>query len=220
MRLRDPRLRVLLITPEEASAGASPQEERRLLERTEQALAAGIRAVQLRRKRTPVRRLRDLGARMRELTARFGALLLVNGRVDVAAAVGADGVHLGGTDVPPRAARAVLGPEALIGASGHAGDAEERFAGADYLTFSPVFASPGKGDPVGLDGLRDAVVRYNIPVLALGGVTPSSLAGLAAAGASGAALIRAVYDADDVADAAGAFLSQSRELWNGAEDHR
>src|SRR5213594_1390755 len=86
----------------------------------EAALDAGLPAVQLRDKDLPGRPLLALAERLREATSRRGALLLVNDRIDVALAVGADGVHLGGTSVPVAVARSLVGPEGLIGVSTHA----------------------------------------------------------------------------------------------------
>lgn len=166
------------------------------------ALDAGVRAVQLREKDLGGRELHRLAGRMRELTARYGAKLLVNDRVDVALAVGADGVHLGVASMAARDARTLLGPSALIGCSTHSlvELAEAEAGGADFVTFGPVFATPSKaryGPPVGVDALRDACGAARIPVFALGGVGAQNAGEVVAAGAAGVAAISAIVAAAD-----------------------
>jgi thiamine-phosphate pyrophosphorylase len=124
-----------------------------------------------------------------------GQLLLVNDRIDVALAAGADGVHLPSAGVPPADARRLLGPAAIVGVSCHSADdvRRARDGGASYATFGPVYDTPSKrpyGAPVGLAALREAA-RLGLPLVALGGVTPERVAEVRAAGASGVAVIRA-----------------------------
>jgi thiamine-phosphate pyrophosphorylase len=166
------------------------------------ALEGGIRAVQLREKDMPARELLLLAQRLRAITKPFGARLLVNGRADVAAAAGADGVHLGVRSLPPAEARRLLGPEAIIGCSTH-GEREIREAveaGADFVTFGPVYATPSKapyGPPLGVEALSRACRISEVPVFALGGVGPANAAEAVAAGAFGVALISGVTAAAD-----------------------
>ena len=152
--------------------------------------AAGIGAVQLREKDLDDRDLYDL-ARLARTALPPATRLLVNGRLDVALAAGADGVHLPADGVPVKALRARFGREVLIGRSTHTLEEVERARdeGADYVTFGPVFATPGKGEPVGLEALAHAATA-GVPVLALGGVTLERLRSLAGAGAAGIAAIR------------------------------
>lgn len=182
----------------------------------ERALAGGVRAVQLREKDLPGRDLYELAVTMRRISSRYGAVLLVNERIDVALACGADGVHLGSASIPPSAARRLLGPAALIGCSTH-GEAELAAAvggGADFVTFGPVFATPSKaafGPPLGVSALRRACDGCRIPVFALGGVGPGNVSEVVSAGASGIALISAVLGAADPAAAAAELLGQLSE---------
>lgn len=156
--------------------------------------AAGIEAVQLREKDLPDR---DLLAAAREARATLGSgvRLLVNGRVDVALAAGADGVHLPADGVPIAPLRRRFGRRLWIGRSTHrlAEIEAARDAGAEYVTFGPVLPVPGKGEPVGFDGLARAS-RLDVPVLALGGITEDHFADVAAAGAAGVAAIRLFQD--------------------------
>ena len=145
-----------LITDRGQTAG------RDLLAVVEEALSGGVRAVQLREKALPAREYFELARAMRALTARYGARLLINDRVDIALAVGADGVHLPEAGLPLSVARELLGPAKLIGVSCHsldtALDAERQ--GADFITFGPVFFTPSKaryGEPVGVALLAGAV---------------------------------------------------------------
>jgi thiamine-phosphate pyrophosphorylase len=168
-------------------------------------------AVHLREKALPGGALLALSAALAERCRAHGQLLLVNERLDVALACGADGVHLPASGVGPAEARRLLGPRALIGVSCHAVAEVERAreGGADYATFGPVWATPSKaryGEPVGLERLRQAS-RLGLPLVALGGVEPA-LAPLAfQAGARGVAAIRAWLTGPDPAGAVRALLA-------------
>lgn len=176
--------------------------------------AAGIGIVQLREK--------DLGDRdLYELAGLARAALpppirlVVNGRVDIALAAGADGVHLPADGVPVAAVRARFGPGVLIGCSTHRIEEVEqsRGDGADYVTFGPVYDSPGKGPPTGLSELRRAAAA-GVPVYALGGVTLERFRELAGAGAAGVAAIRlfqTTANLNQVARAASEHFCRAKE---------
>lgn len=179
---------------------------RTLLQTIETALAAGVRAVQLREKDLTAAELLPLARELRALTRQHGARLLINDRVDVALAVEADGVHLGGHSLPPDLARQLLGPRRLIGVSTHRTDEILRAAemGADFVTFGPVFATPSKaayGQPVGIDALAEACRLSPLPVFALGGIDSLTAREVRRAGAQGIALISAIIAAPDPASA-------------------
>lgn len=156
-------------------------------------------------------------ARMaRALCTEYGALCIVNDRLDIALAVGADGVHLGQRDLSLGDARAIVGNRRddtpfVIGISTNTPEevATACRGGADYLGFGPVFATSTKAnpDPVrGLDGLRAAVsAAGEVPVVAIGGITPERAAVVAGAGAAAACCIAAVNHADDRAGAGAAI---------------
>ena len=169
------------------------------------ALDAGLPAVQLRDKDIPGGPLFALAERLRAATARTGALLFVNDRVDVALAVGADGVHLGGGSMPAEVARRLLGADALIGVSTHAPG--EVPADADLAFFGPVYGTPSKAGAQGEARLADAVRAAAIPVLAIGGVTAARVPAVRTAGAAGAAVIRAILADTDPAAATRALLA-------------
>jgi thiamine-phosphate pyrophosphorylase len=166
-------------------------------------VAGGARLLQLRLKDASTRELLAAARAVRALTTRAGALLLINDRPDVARAAGADGVHLGQDDLPVAAARAVLGPGALIGVSTH--DVEQARSaaadGADYVGVGPVFATSTKRGalpPRGLALVRAVRTAVPLPLVAIGGITPETAAGVRAAGADAVAMIGALIRAPDV----------------------
>lgn len=169
----------------------------------EGALKGGAEAVQLREKDLEVRDLLKLACRVREMTKDYGAAFLVNDRVDVALAVGADGVHLGESGMPAFAARKAAGKDMLIGVSTHGArqalQAEKD--GADFVTLGPVFETPSKvryGRPLGVDVLRQASGKLSIPIFAIGGISRESVEEVIRAGSRGVALISAVFASKDI----------------------
>lgn len=189
---------------------------RTLVETVEAALHGGVRAVQLREKDLSAAELLPLAVELRALTRRYGARLLINDRIDVALAVEADGVHLGGHSLPTAVARHLLGPRALIGVSTHHRDEIAAAAGADFVTFGPVFATPSKlayGEPVGVKALCLACQNSPLPVFALGGIKPCHLDELYPAGAAGIAVISALITADDPAAVARLLCRSSALLF-------
>lgn len=181
----------------------------------EAVLQAGCRMIQFREKRLPLPAQLEAAARVREACRRHGALLVVNDRVDLALAVGADGVHLGQEDLPVAAARRILGPDAVIGATCEtAGEARAaRDAGADYIGAGPVYVTPSKpdaGEPYGPDVVRRVSEAADLPVVGIGGIGPGRAAPVIAAGAAGVAVISAVLGAPDPGAAARAILDEVR----------
>lgn len=175
--------------------------------------------MQLREKDLPVRTLMDVARTMRALTARADVRLLVNGRVDVMLAVGADGVHLPSDSLPVRAVRRVIGPDKWLGVSTHSLAEVERAGedGADFVTFGPVYETPSKaalGVPTGLKGLEAACRRARVPVYALGGVTRDRIPDVVAAGAHGVAMIAEVISSRDIESSARACLDAVRTAAN------
>jgi len=184
-----------------------------LLEALEAALLGGVRAVQLREKDMDAAQLLPLARQLRELTNDYQAKLLINDRIDVAQAVDADGVHLGGHSLPIAVARKLLGPDAMIGVSTHNHQQINAAVagGADFITFGPIWYTLSKvlpGDPVGPDALTEACRLSTVPVFALGGVTPKGVPELQAAGCHHVACIGGILQQDDPAAASRAFLTQ------------
>jgi thiamine-phosphate pyrophosphorylase len=172
------------------------------------AVAGGVNAVQLREHDLHAGELLRLARNLRAVT-RGAALLLVNDRLDVALASGADGVHLPETGMPPPEARWIAGPELIIGRSVHspAGAREAEQTGADYVvvgTVYPTGSHPGESG-AGPELIR-AAAEVRLPVIAIGGITPANARAVMQAGASGVAVISALLGAPQVERAA-------RELW-------
>jgi thiamine-phosphate pyrophosphorylase len=185
-----------------------------LLSAVEAALQGGVKAVQLREKDLSAAELLPLARELRVLTRHHGARLLINDRIDIALAVQADGVHLGGHSLPTNIARQLVGPDLLIGISTHTHDeirAAER-QGADFITYGPVYATPSKaafGLPQGLHALSEACRVSRLPVFALGGITSSRVPEVRRAGVSGVALISAILARSDPRTAAETFVACS-----------
>ena len=183
-----------------------------LLNGVEQALNGGLPAIQLREKDLPARDLFRLAEQLRDMTRRYGATLLINDRLDVALAVEADGVQLGGKSLPTAAARRILGPNRLIGCSCHSlADAQQAaIGGADFITFSPVYFTPSKapfGPPQGLAPLQAVCAASPLPVFALGGINLERVPAVLTCGAAGVALISAILAAPDPQQATRALLA-------------
>ncbi len=184
----------------------------------QEALAAGAPTIQLRLKDATSRQLLEAARMLMPMVRSAGALFIVNDRVDVALAVGADGAHTGPDDPPVADARAVaaetLGADADAFVLGYSVDTPEGAAqaqaeGADYLGVGAVYATVNKtdaGDVIGLEGLRRVVKAVSIPVVAIGGITPERAPAVAKAGACGSAAIGAVMSAAEPAEAVRALL--------------
>ncbi|WP_457644309.1 thiamine phosphate synthase [Persephonella sp.] len=154
-------------------------------------LEAGIRLFQLREKDLPSYELFEYAVKMEKLLKGYDAFFTVNERVDIAVLTGAVGVHLPEKSIPVDVVKHKF-PDLIIGKSCHslesALNAERE--GADYIFFSPIFKTPGKGRPVGLEELRKVVRKVKIPVYALGGITEDRIPDVLDTGAYGVAGIR------------------------------
>lgn len=173
----------------------------------EQAIAGGARIVQYRAKALAAERKQEQAESLGRLCRAHRVTFLVNDDLALARAAGADGVHLGQTDATVDEARAVLGPEAVIGISCHADLELARHAqaeGADYVAFGRFFPSRTKpqAPPADIEVLKRARRQLDLPLAAIGGVTPDNGAGLIAAGADMLAVIHGVFGQDDIRAAA------------------
>lgn len=202
----DPRLWGLyVITDRTQAAGRSHDEVIRA------ALAGGAKVFQLREKDLEARELTALAERLLVLVRAEGGLLLVNDRVDVALAVGADGAHLTQRSLPPAVARRLLGRQRLLGVSCHSlAEAQEaQEGGADFVLLGPIFFTPSKapyGAPLGLEVLRQIRPQIHLPLFGIGGINRTNRREVLSAGADGVAVISAVMGAPDVSEAVRALL--------------
>ncbi|MEE8613542.1 MAG: thiamine phosphate synthase [Nitrospirales bacterium] len=189
-----PQFNLYLVTDRSQTAG------RDLLWVLEQALEGGVKGVQLREKDLSGRELFHLAEKIKALCDAHHASLLINDRVDVAMAVDADGVHLGGASIPVQTARKLMGRHKLIGVSTHSlKEAQEsEQAGADFLVFGPVYFTSSKapyGEPQGLGPLKKVVEKLSIPVYSIGGIKADNIAEVKATGVRGVSLISAIISA-------------------------
>ena len=171
----------------------------------DQVLAAGVRIVQLREKDLADRNLYELALEFRRRTEAAGSLLIIDDRVDIALAAGADGVHLGQMDLPVAAAH-MIAPDLIIGASSHC--LEEALAaqaaGAGYVNLGPIFPTATKPNAValGVEAIAGLTPHLTIPWSTMGGINVGNIAQVVARGARHPAVMSAVTAAADVMAAA------------------
>jgi thiamine-phosphate pyrophosphorylase len=177
------------------------------------ALQGGVDVVQLRDKSGSDHAVVRAGRIFRRLCDAYDALFVVNDRPDLAIACGADGVHLGQDDIDVAAARGLVGDDLLIGVSTHSPAQVDCAGDADYFAVGPVFATPTKPEytPVGTGLVRYAAERAERPFFAIGGIDPTNVGDVIAAGARRVAVVRAIRDAPDPGEAARALRRQLDE---------
>ena len=188
-----------LITEQKISQG------RTSLEIAKKAVAGGVDAVQLRDKSLSLRERYSLGLKLREFTAARGVKLIINDRVDLALALDADGVHLGQDDLPLKEARAILGPDKIIGITATELKAAKKAEkeGADYLGVGSVFKSNSKKVAafkagIGIEGIKRLRKAISLPITAIGGIKESNAFEVVKAGADSIAVISALSRAEDI----------------------
>jgi len=186
------------------------------------AVKGGVTMVQLRKKTASTRAFIEEARALKRLLAPLRVPLLINDRIDVALAAGADGAHVGQRDMPVALARQLLGPAAIIGLSiTELGEVRgEDVELADYLGVGPVFAQSTKLDatpPLGLDGLAKVRRATSKPIVAIGGVSAVNAGAVRSAGADGIAVVSAIMGAEDPMAAAAALVSapNARRLKSG-----
>jgi thiamine-phosphate pyrophosphorylase len=201
-------MKLCYVTDRKALPGPAEEQVRALLKKIENAGQAGVDWIQIREKDLSGRGLATLVSAAVSRVPR-SCRILVNDRLDVAIAAGAGGVHLGEHSLAVQDAKQLVnekrvGADFLVGVSTHshgAARAAEK-AGADYLIFGPVFATPSKaafGAPQGVERLREVCASVGVPVIAIGGVTAQNVEQCVKAGATGIAAIRLFQYAEDMA---------------------
>jgi thiamine-phosphate pyrophosphorylase len=205
------------ITDQASARGRSDEEVAKGL------LLGGIDVLQYRAKKVPAREQLATAIRLRAMTQAKGLPLIINDRIDLAVACGADGVHLGQDDLPVSAARLMVGHDLIVGISTHSLDQALRAEadGADYIGFGPIHPTATKENnvpAVGLAALAEVMAQVRIPVVAIGGIKMAGLEGVAAAGARCVAVVTALTGAEDVATATRAMRQRWAELKAGEHD--
>jgi thiamine-phosphate diphosphorylase len=181
------------------------------------ALAGGVGMVELRDRELPSGALERSAETFRRLCDTYGALFIVNDDPHLARELKADGVHVGQDDVSPAEAREILGPEAIIGLSTHSSEqlraAHEQ--PVDYISVGPIWETPTKEGraATGLELIREAAQTATLPWFAIGGIDPTNVAEVAAAGARRICVVRAIRDAADPAIAASELRAPFDPEW-------
>ncbi len=165
------------------------------------AVEGGADTIQLRDKVLNTKELLRIGEKIKRLCEEHGVQFIVNDRVDIAFALGADGVHLGQEDLGIGIARRIIGKGIIGGSAGNLEELKDSIAqGADYIGFGPIFKTGTKADagpPVGLDSLREAVQISPVPVIAIGGITVQNAKEVLLCGVHGIAVVSSVVCAED-----------------------
>ena len=178
------------------------ENDNNFLDASEAALMGGVRALQLREKNLTDCELIELGNQLRILTSNYNAKLIMNSRADIAKIIDADGVHLTENSAHANEIKSTF-PDLIVGVSTHSLEAAQiaEAQGADYITFSPIYATPSKanyGPPQGLGLLRQVSQEVNLPVLALGGITLHRVSECLEQGAFGVALISDIWNSSHI----------------------
>lgn len=191
---------------------------RSFLEQIETVLQSGATLLQLREKDLPEDEFLDEAKAVKRLTDRYGVPLIINDNVHVALACNAAGVHVGQRDMEAQDVRALLGEDKIIGVTAKTVEQAQKAeqAGADYLGSGAVFGTLTKPDalPMTMERLRDITQSVFIPVVAIGGIEEHNLMMLKGSGVAGAAVVSAVFAAEDVGAATRALRALADEMVN------
>ena len=187
-----------------------------LYEQVEQALKGGVSFLQLREKELEEQAFLEEAKVIQELCKKYQVPFLINDNVELAASIGADGVHVGQSDMAAGAAREKLGPDRIIGVSARTVEEalEAQRQGADYLGVGAVFPTGSKADAVEVshDTVRAICEAVDIPVIAIGGITKENVTELAGTGICGIAVIRAIFAQGDIESASRERKARAEEI--------
>ncbi len=190
--------------------------EKTLLQQVEEAILGGATFVQLREKDLGESAFEKEAVEIQELCRKYGVPFVVNDNVDIAKRMGADGVHVGQSDMEAGDVRALLGPDAILGVSAQTVEqaklAETR--GADYLGVGAVFPTGSKDDAVEVphETLKAICEAVSIPVIAIGGISEGNVSELKGTGICGIAVISAIFGQKDIKKATEDLLSKTKEI--------
>lgn len=196
-------------------------ESRTLPEAVEEAILGGATFVQLREKNLSYEEFFKTAVEVKKVTDKYNIPFVINDNVDIAAAVDADGAHIGQSDEEINDAREKLGPDKIIGLS--AGTVEEALKaeknGADYIGVGAVFSTSTKldADTVSQETLREICSTVNIPVVAIGGISKDNILELAGTGIAGAAVVSAIFAQDNIRASASDLLKLTKKIINEVE---
>lgn len=211
MNIRPETLRLYAITDRAWAADGEA-----LFRQIEAAVRGGAGVVQLREKHLGRDAFLEEAKRFTALCRRLGAVSIINDSVEIALESGADGVHVGQSDLEAGRARALLGPDKILGVSAHSAEEARRAlkAGADYLGCGAAFATGTKTDakPISREVIRAVTAAVEIPVVAIGGIGRENVLELKGLGLSGVAVVSGIFGQKDVETAARELLELSKQL--------
>ena len=211
MRVDRETLRLYAVTDR-----AWARDEAALFRQIEAAVRGGAGVVQLREKDMEPAAFLEEARRFVALCRRLGAISIINDSVEIALEAGADGVHVGQSDLEAGRARALLGPEKILGVSAHSRSEARRAleAGADYLGCGAAFATGTKNDaaPISRETIRAVTAAVDIPVVAIGGVNRENILELKGLGLSGVAVVSGIFGRPDAEAAARELLELAKRL--------
>ena len=171
----------------------------------EEAIKGGTTIVQLREKTASTKEFYDLALKVKEITSRYGVPLLINDRIDIALAVGSEGVHIGQDDMPADIAREIIGEDKILGVSASTVEEAKKaeIDSADYIGSGAVFPTSTKddADSVSKEELKEIVDSIDIPVVAIGGITVENASTLKGSGIAGVSVVSAIMSAEDPKEA-------------------
>ena len=171
----------------------------------EEAIKGGTTVVQLREKTASTKEFYDLALKVKEITSRYGVPLLINDRIDIALAVGSEGVHIGQDDMPADIAREIIGEDKILGVSASTVEEAKKaeIDSADYIGSGAVFPTSTKddADSVSKEELKEIVDSIDIPVVAIGGITVENANTLKGSGIAGFSVVSAIMSAEDPKEA-------------------
>lgn len=190
--------------------------DKTLAQQVEESLKGGATMVQLREKYLDRETFKTEALELKELCRRYSVPLIINDDVELALEIGADGVHVGQEDLEAGRARALLGPDKILGVSAHSVEEALRAqeAGADYLGAGAVFPTDTKDDVSVLpyERLKDICAAVDIPVVAIGGIGAHNILRLSGSGVAGVAVVSAIYAQPDVERAARDLKALAEEM--------
>ena len=171
----------------------------------EEAIKGGTTIVQLREKTASTKEFYDLALKVKEITSRYGVPLLINDRIDIALAVGSEGVHIGQDDMPADIAREIIGEDKILGVSASTVEEAKKaeIDSADYIGSGAVFPTSTKddADSVSKEELKEIVDSIDIPVVAIGGITVENAHTLKGSGIAGFSVVSPIMSAEDPKEA-------------------
>ncbi|HXH69628.1 MAG TPA: thiamine phosphate synthase [Pyrinomonadaceae bacterium] len=192
---------IYLITDGEMTAQNFSRRKSQTLELIKVAVQSNISLIQIREREISARLVFEFASEAAKITRNTKTKLLVNDRADIALAANADGVHLTSRSLSAATIRRAFPENFIIGVSVHTVEEAEnaKKQAADFVIFSPIFSTPDKGEPQGIENLREVCEKLKpFPVIALGGIDADNFSEVLDAGASGFAAIRFLNDAENI----------------------